>query len=154
MLRYIAGLAAALLLVTAGIFLWKTSAQAEDAIPPAPKAREARSIFAQAAEQGERAPSPLRAPAASEKSKEEKRFARADKDDDGRITLAELYEPRRKAFARADANGDGRLSFEEWASSTAEKFAKADSNKDGALTPREYESTKPKPKKAKPKCAC
>ena len=153
MLRYIAGVASALLLIAAGIFLWKSSAQAEDPIPPAPKPKAARSIFAQA-EEGS-GPRALQAPAASEKSKEEKRFARADKNEDGRITLAELYEPRRKAFAKADANGDGRLSFEEWASSTAEKFAKADANKDGALTPREYETTKPKQKaKAKPRCAC
>jgi hypothetical protein len=151
MLRYIAGAVSALLLIAAGIFLWKSSAQAENPIPPAPEPKQAASIFAQAGR--EDPPRPLRAPAASEKSKEEKRFARADKDDDGRITLAELYEPRRKAFAKADANGDGRLTFEEWASSTAEKFAKADSNRDGALTPREYETTKPKTK-AKPKCRC
>jgi hypothetical protein len=153
MLRYIAGVASALLLIAAGIFLWKSSAQAEDPIPPAPEPTAARSIFARGEQEG--AAGPPRAPAASEKSKEEKRFARADKNDDGRITLAELYEPRRKAFAKADANGDGRLSFEEWASSTGEKFAKADANKDGALTPREYETTKPKRKaKAKAKCAC
>jgi hypothetical protein len=152
MLRYIAGVASALLLIAAGIFLWKSSAQAEDPIPPAPKPNAARSIFAQA-EKGGSGPRALQAPAASEKSKEEKRFARADKNEDGRITLAELYEPRRKAFAKLDGNGDGRLSFEEWATSTGEKFAKADANKDGALTPREYETTKPK-QKAKAKCRC
>ena len=44
------------------------------------------------------------APEADAKSKEEKRFARADKNEDGRISLAELVEPRRKAFAKLDVN--------------------------------------------------
>ena len=148
MLRYIAAAASALLLIAAGVFLWRGDARAEDPIPPAPEPQAARSIFEQDKD-------PPRAPAASEKSKEEKRFARADRNEDGRITLDELYEPRRKAFAKADKNGDGRLSFEEWAASTAAKFAKADANRDGALTPREYETTKAKQKaKRKAKCAC
>ena len=151
MLRYIAGVASALLLIAAGIFLWKSSAQAEDPIPPAPRPNAARSIFAQA-EEGS-GPRAIQAPAASEKSKEEKRFARADKNEDGRITLAELYEPRRKAFGKLDGNGDGRLSFEEWAQSTAEKFSKADADRSAWLSPREYASTKPKTK-PKPKCRC
>ena len=57
----------------------------------------------------------LKAPEASPKSREQKRFARADKDDDGRITTAELFEPRQKAFAKLDKIGNGALSFEEWA---------------------------------------
>jgi hypothetical protein len=60
-------------------------------------------------------PIPKRTPAADPTSKEQKRFARADKNEDGRITLAELVEPRREAFAKLDVNSDGRLSFEEWA---------------------------------------
>jgi Ca2+-binding EF-hand superfamily protein len=58
------------------------------------------------------------APSADPKSKEEKRFARADKDENGRIALAELVEPRRRPFAKLDVNGDGKLSFEEWAVKT------------------------------------
>jgi len=47
------------------------------------------------------------------KNKEEKRFARADKDENVRFTLAELVEPRRKPFAKLDVNGGGKLSFED-----------------------------------------
>ena len=59
-----------------------------------------------------------------------------DKDDDGRITSTELYEPRRKAFAKLDSNGNGTLSFEEWAVRTATKFGEADTNRDSALDRR------------------
>ncbi|HVL29695.1 MAG TPA: EF-hand domain-containing protein, partial [Sphingomicrobium sp.] len=93
-------------------------------------------------------------PEATPKSREEKRFARADKDDDGRITAAELYEPRRKAFAKLDTNGNGVLSFEEWAVKTIGKFEGADKDRSGWLTPAEYATTAPKPPKKKARCAC
>ena len=64
-------------------------------------------------------------PKPTPKSREQKRFARADKDEDGRITADELFEPRRKAFAKLDTNGNGALSFEEWAVRTVDKFRKA-----------------------------
>lgn len=147
MLRFLAGIASALLLVTGGFFLWKSRADAVNPVPPAPAA-------VSAAYEGPvartRSSDP---PAATEKSKEEKRFGRADKNKDGRIMLDELYLPRRKAFAKLDRNGDGRLAFEEWAASTSEKFAKADADRSGSLSPREYETTKPKTK-PKPKCRC
>jgi hypothetical protein len=146
MLRFFAGVASALLLVAAGFFIWKSRAQNEELIPPAPPARAG----VVAPFKSDRLPTP---PEASPKSREEKRFARADKDDDGRITRAELLEPRRKAFAKLDVNGNGNLSFEEWAVKTAEKFGDADANRDGALTPQEYETTKPKAR-PKPKCNC
>ena len=142
MLRFLAGVASTLLLLGAGIFLWKSHAEAEDPVPPAPAA-----ISAPVSQP------PAEPPASSEKTKEEKRFARADKNDDGRITRDELLEPRRKPFAKLDKNGDGRLSFEEWAVTTTEKFAGADADRSGWLTPGEYETTKPKPPKTK-KCAC
>jgi hypothetical protein len=145
MVRYVAGAGSALLLVLAGFFIWTGRAGTDDPIPPPPEP--------------EALVSPLRPtllatpPAASEKSKEAKRFARADKDRDGRISLDELYLPRRKAFARLDRDKDGRLGFEEWAAGTAAKFAKADGDRSGWLSRAEYETTKPKPK-AKPKCRC
>jgi hypothetical protein len=80
------------------------------------------------------------------KSKEEQRFVRADRDDDGRITQAEYLQQRRRNFDKLDANGDGRLSFEEYATSGIGKFRKADANADGALLPSEYATTAPKPK--------
>ena len=150
MLRFLAGVVSALLLVAAGLFIWKSQAEAEQVVPPAPKARSyAGSLLQpQAATAEEEEP-----PAASEKTKEQKRFARADKDDDGRITREELLTPRRKAFAKLDSNGNGSLSFEEWAVKTADKFAGADSDGSGFLTPAEYETTKAKTR-PKPKCRC
>ena len=96
---------------------------------------------------------PAPPPEATPKSREEKRFNRADRNDDGTIVLAELLEPRRTRFGNLDTNGDGRLSFEEWAVTTIEKFRGADSNRNGKLTRAEYATTAPKPRK-KPKCSC
>jgi len=145
-LRFVAGAASMLLLVAASFFIWKSRAQTEQLIPPAPQPAAAL-VTPLKPERLERPPE------APPKSREEKRFARADKDDDGRITRAELLEPRRKAFAKLDVNGNGTLSFEEWAVRTASKFADADDNGDGALTPVEYASTAPKPR-PKPRCDC
>ncbi len=135
-----------LLLITGGVLLWRGSAQ-EPSLPPAPQPR-----FAAAA-----TPATLQpigqAPSADPKSKEEKRFARADKNEDGRISLAELVEPRRKAFAKLDVNQDGKLAFEEWAVKTIDKYEGANEDKNGWLTPTEYASTAPK-RKAKPVCSC
>jgi len=86
-------------------------------------------------------------------SKEQKRFARADKDKDGRITLAELVDPRRKAYAKLDLNQDGKLSFEEWAVKTIDKFNEAVADKNKALSAAEYAATAPKVK-PKPACSC
>ena len=135
MLRYFAGVASALFLVAAGFFIWKGMAQEEEnPIPPAPLAQP---------ETSQSAPPPT-PPAADERTKEEKRFDRADRDNDERITLEELYHPRRRAFARLDRNGDGRLAFEEWAIRTSEKFVGADSNRDRFLTRPEYATTAPR----------
>ena len=148
MLRFFAGVVSTLLLVAAGIFIWRSQAEAEPVLPPAPKARTyAAGALLQAQ------PDRAEPPAASEKTKEEKRFARADKDDDGRITKLELLEPRRKAFAKLDTNGNGSLSFEEWAVKTLDKFSGADGDRSGWLTPAEYETTKPKTR-PKPRCNC
>ena len=146
MLRFFAGVVSTLLLVAAGFFIWKRRAEQEVQIPPAPK----RATYAGSILQQQTLPEP---PAANEKTKEEKRFARADKDDDGRITRAELLEPSRKAFAKLDTNGNGNLSFEEWAVKTVEKFDGADADDSGSLTAAEYATTKPKTR-PKPKCSC
>ncbi|HEX6410520.1 MAG TPA: EF-hand domain-containing protein [Sphingomicrobium sp.] len=61
---------------------------------------------------------PSTPPEATPKSREEKRFSRADKDKNGRIEREELLASRRKAFAKLDKNGNGSLSFEEWAVKT------------------------------------
>src|SRR5688572_23144444 len=144
MLRFVAGVGSALLLVAASFFIWKSQAESDDPVPSAPPTVASSAGPAEVAQP----------PEATEKSKEEKRFARADKDEDGRITLEELYQPRRKAFAKLDANGDGRLGFEEWAVSTGEKFAKADADRSGWLGPAEYATTRPKAKARPKRCAC
>ncbi|HWH22477.1 MAG TPA: hypothetical protein VNT25_04190 [Allosphingosinicella sp.] len=148
MFRFLAGVASTLLLVAAGFFVWKSRAESEQLIPPAPK----QANFVTPLQQQAGGPPPM-PPSAPEKSKEQKRFARADKDDDGRITKLELLQPRQKAFAKLDKNGNGSLSFEEWAVKTVEKFSGADKDRSGWLNAAEYQTTAPKPPKKK-KCAC
>lgn len=146
MLRFVAGVVSTFLLMTGAFLLWQGRAE-EPSIPKAPSPRLAA------------APAPMtlspipQAPSADPKSKEEKRFARADKNEDGRITLAELVEPRRKAYAKLDVNGDGKLSFEEWAIRTIDKFNDADADRNKSLTPGEYATTAPK-RRSKPSCSC
>ena len=145
--RFLAGAAAAFLLLTGAFLIWKGRAEQPAVI--------AAAVPAQASEIPGRALAPIpEAPSADPKSKEEKRFARADKDEDGRITLAELVEPRRKPFAKLDVNGDGTLSFEEWAVKTVDKFNGADKDRSGFLTPAEFATTAPKPAKRKAACSC
>lgn len=144
MVRWLAGIAAVFLIITGGVLALKGHAE-EPPLPPAPQPRMAAAVPL----------SPIpNAPEADPKNKEEKRFARADKDEDGRITLAELVEPRRKAFAKLDANADGRLSFEEWAAKTIGKFEGADADQSKSLTPAEYATTAPKQRSKKPTCSC
>lgn len=144
--RFLAGVASSLLLVTGAILIWQGRAEGPS-MPQAPKPRmAANDVPINLA----RIPD---APSADPKSKEQKRFARADKNEDGRITLAELVEPRRKAYAKLDLNQDGRLSFEEWAVKTIDKFNDADADRSKALTPTEYATTAPKVK-PKPACSC
>ena len=146
--RFLAGVLSCLLLVTGGILFWQGRAQ-QPTFPAPPPSRLAAAANA--------TPIMLRpigaAPSADPKSKEEKRFARADKNEDGRITLAELVEPRRKAFAKLDLNQDGKLGFEEWAIKTIDKFDDADDDQSKSLTPAEYAATAPKVR-AKPACGC
>lgn len=149
MLRFAAGVGSALLLVLAGFFVWKGVAQEEEeGVPRAPNEVQ---LVTPASEKA-----PRRPPSADERTKEQRRFDRADRDNDGRITLEELYHPRRRAFQRLDRNGDGRLAFEEWAVSTSEKFGEADANRDRALTRAEFATTAPRRRApARPKnCAC
>ena len=146
MWRYLAGAAASFLLITGTFLIWQSRAQQAPGLPPAPAPRAAsETVIAQ--------PTALRAPEASPKSREEKRFSRADKDKNGRIEREELLAPRRKAFAKLDTNGNGTLSFEEWGVKTVLKFGGADKDRSGWLTPAEYATTAPPPPKKK-RCAC
>lgn len=149
MIRWAAGGASILALVLASFFLWKSRASSHDPVPPAPVAAAA---YAPAA--ASPAADPVLPPTASEKSREEKRFDRADKNKDGKVALAELLEPRRKAFAKLDANHDGVLSFDEWAVKTETKFRDADADHNGWLTRAEFATTAPKRKAKSARCAC
>ena len=143
MTRYLAALASCLLLIIGAVLLWQGRPDKAQALPLPPPPQAAGNV------------DPLAAPPeASPKSREEKRFARADKDDDGRITLAELTDPRRKAFAKLDKDGNGTLKFEEWAVKTIDKFEGADKDRSGWLAPAEYATTAPKPAKRKARCNC
>lgn len=132
--RFFAGVASALLLVAAGIFLWKSVAGAREPILAAPS--EAGAV-------GPVALTPLVAPpAASEKTREERRFSRYDKDKNGIVAREEYLTSRRKAYAKLDANGDGRLTFEECAARSTGKFAAADADRSGTLTATEFATTR------------
>ncbi len=144
MARFLAGAAVCFLLVTGAFMLWQSRAQHGPGLPAAPPPRAADSPLS----------SSLQAPEASAKSREEKRFSRADKDKDGKIEAEEVLGSRRKAFAKLDTNGNGALSFDEWAAKTITKFKVADADKSGTLTAAEYATTAPPPPKHKPKCTC
>lgn len=150
----LAALAGALLMASGAAALWfstdhnRADASAARAPRSAPMPEAAAPLAANLPE-----PPPV-----PEKSREEKRFARIDRDDDGRITQAEYLQQRRRNFDKLDVNGDGRLSFEEYAAKGIEKFRTTDSNRDGGLSAKEFATTAPKPKKTQTasaaRCIC
>jgi len=159
MWRFLAGGGAALLLMAAGVFIWRNQA---------PAANTAQSVAL-----GDPAltlpkipdPGPVKdsslspddfpdLPAATEKTKEAKRFERYDKNRNGHIDLEEFITAQRRAFQKLDLNHDGMLSFEEYAAKRVEKFRVADANSDGVLTPAEFATTAIKHKASRVKCVC
>lgn len=148
MWRYLAGGVAALLMVAAGVFLFQSGANPEPLPPPPVTAgNEAEAV--------ELLPALATIPRATDRTREQKRFDRYDKDRSETITLAEMMESRRKAFAKLDRNGDGRLSFEEWAIRTSTRFSGADKDKSGMLTRAEFATTAPKRRaQTRPGCNC
>jgi len=145
MARFLAGALACFLLMTGAFLIWQGRAENVSKFPDPPPASSGSLSFLKAAQAD-------KAPEASPKSKEERRFSRADKNKDGRIETAELLDPRRKAFAKLDTNHDGKLSFDEWAVKTITKIQVADADHNGWLSPAEYATTAPKPAKKKPRC--
>ena len=144
MWRYLVGAGATLLLVVAGLFLFRGSASTENKLPPAPSA-----AIASETEQDV----PAEPPTAAAKTREQKRFDRIDKDKNDTITKDEYFALRRKLFARLDSDHDGKLSFEEWAVKAVDKFGGADKDKSGTLTRAEFATTAVV-RKPKPHCAC
>jgi hypothetical protein len=131
MWRFLAGVASALLLSGAGVVWWTSGKQS------APLLSAVAPPLARSTEAPQSAP-----PEAEERTREQKRFDRYDKDRDELVSVDEYLANRKKAYARLDANGDGRLSFDEWAKKTTDKFAAADADKSRALTRTEFETTK------------
>ena len=129
MWRYLVGAAGALLLAGGGLVLWQNSG-AGPSIAPASSAQAATSDAVEPP------------PAASEKTREEKRFGRYDKDKDGKVSREEFLAARRKAWTKLDVNGDGKLDFNEWSVKTSERFANADGDKSATLTAEEFVNTR------------
>jgi hypothetical protein len=145
MWRYLVGGAAALLLAGAGMFFFRGSATTERPVLPA---------LPGAAAQAGAEPLPAEVPAASDRTREQKRFDRYDKDRNDAVSRDEYLAARRKAFAKLDLDHDGRLSFDEWAAKSIGKFAAADGDKSGTLSRTEFAATAPKRKgAARPRCA-
>lgn len=141
MWRFLAGVLSALMLVGAGLFLWKGFAQADDnPVPPPPPPSLVQ-------------PASLATPPSAERDRETKRFDRYDKDRDALVTRDEYLASRHKAFDKLDTNQDRRLSFEEWSVKTADKFVKADADASKTLSREEFATTRAK-RTAKPRCDC
>jgi hypothetical protein len=104
MLRFFAGAAACFLLLTGAFLIWQSRAERGPSLPGAPQARSYSATMLGGG-------TALQAPEASAKTREERRFSRADKNKDGKIESEELLGPRRKAFAKLDGNGNGALSW-------------------------------------------
>lgn len=151
--RIVLGAFATLLLVAAGLFWWQGRAEVEAGAPPplAPVPKQTGPVALPSADvRGLRGPAP---PEASEATREQRRFARLDRDYDGRITRNEMMATRTDDFRKLDADGNNLLTFEEWAIATGNRFKAADRNGDLWLDRAEFATTRPKDK-PQPKCRC
>jgi hypothetical protein len=140
----LAAVAGALLLALGAAALWFSADRGQADATPALAPAVTPVVTVQPADAFPAAGEFEGAPPARRKSREEQRFARADRDDDGRITQAEYLHARRRNYDRLDRNGDGVLQFSEYAASGIGKFAGADEDGDGRLSPAEYAKTAPK----------
>jgi len=133
MWRYLAGAAAGVLLVVAGMTLQAMRS------PPAPRLAAMPAVgSAPAPDASATLPA---VPEALPATREQKRFDRYDKDRNGSVTRDEYLLSRRKAFAKLDVDGNGTLSFDEWATKAEAKFAVADKDKSGSLNAAEFATT-------------
>ena len=145
MLRFLAGAAAAFLLMTGAFLIWQSRAAEVPGLPnaPAPRAFSASMV----------SDGSLQAPEASAKSREEKRFSRYDKNKDGKVQEEEYLVARRRNFDKLDADHNGALSFQEYAVKGIDKFNAADHGRKGWLTEAEFATTAPPPPRHKT-CSC
>jgi hypothetical protein len=146
LLRFFAGVAACFLLMTGAFLIWQSRAESGPSLPGAPPARTlGSSLFGSA--------TPLQAPEASAKTREEKRFSRYDKNKDGKVETDEYLAARRRNFDKLDVDHNGALSFQEYAVKGIEKFNAAGGRK-GWLSPAEFVATAPPQAKRKATCSC
>ena len=153
--RVVLGALAALLLVAAGVFWWQGRAAVESGAPAPELAGEAEPMSDPAAlptadVKGLRGPDP---PEASEMSREQRRFARFDRDGDRAVSRNEMLATRTAGFRKLDRDGNNLLTFEEWAVTTVNRFKSADADGNLSLSPEEFRTTAPKPA-ARPACRC
>jgi len=146
MWRYWVGALAALVLAVGGVSYWRSAAAAKHQLPDAPQA---------AATSGESSDvdTPPQPPAADDKTREQKRFSRADHDKNGVVSRDEFLMARHRNFAKLDVNNDGKLSFDEYAAKAEDKFAHADADHSGGLNASEFATTKVE-RKSRPDCSC
>jgi len=145
MWRYLAGAAAGILLVVAGMTLQAMRS------PPATTLAAMPAVTTEpATPDGQASPA---VPEALPATREQKRFDRYDKDRNGSVTRDEYLMARRKAFAKLDVDNNGTLSFDEWAVKAETKFALADKDRSGAMNATEFATTAVKRKsKSRPNC--
>jgi hypothetical protein len=145
MLRFLAGAAACFLLLTGAFLIWQSRAERAPGLPSAPAARAASAFSFDSGS--------LQAPEASAKTREEKRFARYDKDKDGKVEAGEYLAARKRNFDKLDIDHNGVLSFQEYAAKGIDKFNAAGGRK-GWLSAAEFVATAPPPAKHKLGCSC
>lgn len=153
MQRTILGGVLALVLAGVGMFWWQGRAAIENNAPPPPELGPlAPPDELPLADPGDmQGPAP---PEVSQRTREQMRFDRYDRNRDNIISRNEMLSTRSEAFRKLDKDGNNLLSFEEWAVATVDKFEGADANGDGKLTREEFAVTAPKPVKKKPACKC
>ncbi|MEO1045068.1 MAG: EF-hand domain-containing protein [Pseudomonadota bacterium] len=154
MSKYLVGGAGAIMLLLAGFLYMLGNAQEEtspDAEPPPQETAPADSDLPDADTADLVGPEP---PEATEMTREERRFARYDRDSDRRITRNEMLSTRSKAFRKLDVDGNNLLTFEEWAVRTVDRFEGADADGDNELTPEEFATTKPQRRNRAQRCKC
>jgi hypothetical protein len=147
LLRFFAGVAVCFLLMTGAFLLWQSRAEHAAGLPAAPGSRSGGlSLFG--------SDDTLQAPEASEKTREQKRFSRYDKNKDSKVEIDEYLAARRKNFDKLDLDHNGALSFQEYAAKAIEKFNAAGGRK-GWLSEVEFATTAPpRSKKRKNSCSC
>jgi hypothetical protein len=145
LLRFLAGAAACFLLLTGAFLIWQSRAEHASGLPSAPAARAASGFSFD--------PGALQAPEASARTREEKRFARYDKNKDAKVEADEYLAARHRNFDKLDLDHNGALSFQEYAAKGIEKFNGAGGRK-GWLSAAEFVATAPPPPKHKLGCSC